>query len=77
MAICLRHCTRDESIRCLLLQIVSCVPCLETRVGLKFYTILIEDRMSEHMHGVNPNVSDITSENERINLFINLVGNEI
>ena len=46
-------------------------------MGLKLFTLLIEDGMSEHMYDVNPNASDITSEKERINLFINLVGNEI
>lgn len=44
---CLQHCERDESITYLLLQLIPCILHLETRCGLKLFTILLEDGLSE------------------------------
>ena len=73
----LRHCTRDESIKYLLLQLVPCILHLETRVGLKLFTILLEDGLSEYMYGTHAQVNNINSEKERIKLFVNLIETEI
>ena len=73
----LRHCARDESIKCLLLQLVPCISHLEKRVHLKLFTILIEDGLSEYVCIVHENANGISSEKERIKLFTALVKKEI
>jgi len=73
----LQYCKRDESITYLLLQLIPCILYLEARCGLKLFSILLEDGLSEYIYCVHPNIANENSKKERIKLFSNLVENAI
>ena len=49
---------------------------LETRIGIKLLTTMLEDDSSQCASGNYPNVSEVASEKERITRFVSLIEKE-